>query len=447
MKFEFIEKLDTQRFNELISSASERLYISLPNIHEELADVLLKAKTEIKDIRITLDNSEDNFRNGYGNIDAVYKLKEGGICVFDSPKNRVSFIVFDDEAYFIFPESRIFAYDDIGDNAVKIDPITKLHLIECFFPTETLKISKDAETETDMNGVVDRRKKITEIVKKEADKYAQFVKDTIDNIAKPKDKINVVPLDSKNLDVVKKKLKVNPPKHPDLQRQIQTYTAKIQFVELHFEGSNMHVTRVTIPPQAMPFKDEEIKKVLETKMRLFNNLTSNEKFKDFFNIKDKVDKIRKDYCNPIKSRKKNIISISKKEIFKEKICDLKKEISELNKMIPQYLDEEILKSKSRIRGELKKFLEENPPEEIKGYNQEILKVKVDDIVYGIVSKIKYPKPQKIIKNIDLKINFYDLTFEDFKDDDFLRELKDHEIMKEGEIKDIVSMREAFEAKE
>ena len=434
MENKFIEKIDPQRFNDLISAAKQRIYLSLPNIHEEFADALLKAKSTVEDISITLDISESNFRNGYGNIEAIDKLKKGGISIFESPQNMVSFFICDDNAYFIFPESRIFAYDDIGNNAVKMDPLTQVHLIEYFFPTHADRIN-------------DRQEEIKQTVKKESEKYIKFVEETIEDIEEPKNKINVVPLDIKNLDAVRGKLKENPPIHPDLQRQIQTYTAKIQFAELNFEGSNLHIQKVEIPPQAMPFKDEKIKQSLETKMRLFNNLASIDEFEEFFSLKDKVKKVRKNYCVPITSRKKSIIAVSDKESFRKQIKEIQVKIFELNKKIPQYLDGEILKSKKRIREELGSFLKANPPEAIINYEQGLFDDKVDDIVSKILNKIKYPDPQKIICGIGLRINFYDLTFEDFKDDDFLKELADREIMKKGEIEEIVSIRKAFGTKE
>ena len=131
----------------------------------------------------------------------------------------------------------------------------------------------------------------------------------------------------------------------------------------------------------------------------------------------------------------------------EKIKELKDKISKLNKNIPQYLDEEILKSNKRIKKELERFLKANPPENIKNYEPSLFDDKVDVIVSRILGCIKYPDPHKIISRIDLKVNFYDLTFEDFKNDDFLKELADREIMKKGEIEEIVSIRKAFGAKE
>lgn len=433
MTSKFIRVIDPQSFYELIKTATQRIFVSLPNIHEEFAESILTAKAHVRDIRITIDVSESNYRNGYGNINAVEKLKQNGVAIFECSKNRISFVICDEEAYFIFPESRIFAYDDIGSNAVKMDPLTQVHLIEYFFPNPVEKNQ-------------DQKEKIKHKVTDAAKVYIKFFEETIDDLESEKNIINVTPIDGQKLIEIKKKLKKNPPTHPDLERQIQIYTTKIQFVEMVFEGANLHIKKIKIPPTAMPFKDEEIKKVLETKMKLFAGLENNEKFIDFFSLKDEIETIRKKYCVPITSRKKSLIKISEKEEFKTKIIELQNKIKNINKAMPESLDAEILASKQRIKNEMRTFLNSNPPEEIKNYDPNFLGKKIEDIVSKILNSIKYPDPHKIVTNISLNENFYDLTFEDFKNKGFLEELQKKGIMEKGEIEKIVSVKKAFETK-
>ena len=179
---------------------------------------------------------------------------------------------------------------------------------------------------------------------------------------------------------------------------------------------------------------------------MFDDLESNKNFDEFFNTKENIENIRKKYCVPITSRKKSILFISRKEKFVKELNDLKRTIEKVNKSIPQYLDEEILKSKNRIRKELGDFLRTNPPDEIKNYQPSLFNDKVDDIVNGILNSIKYPDPNKILSKMRLRENFYNLTYDDFENDKFLKELESKEIMKKGEIDKIVSFRDAFQAK-
>ena len=296
----FIEKFDTTNFSRLISNASDKIFVSIPNVHEEITQVLLKAKETVSNIKIVVDCSEDSFRNGYGSAESIDKLKAAGIGIFESNKNRVSFIICDEKGYFIFPESRIFVHDDVGNNAVKIDPITLIHLISYFFPPE----KTDGADEQIKKDLFESSKKIDE-----------YIEETINDIENPQTQVPIEPINEEKFIQVKENIKKNPPLHPDLQRQINTYTAKIQFAELNFEGANLHVKKVRIPPKAMPFRDEEIKKALETKMRLFEDLDSKNEFKAFFSVREKIDELRDNYCTPVTSRKKSIISVEKKQEF------------------------------------------------------------------------------------------------------------------------------------
>jgi len=180
-------------------------------------------------------------------------------------------------------------------------------------------------------------------------------------------------------------------------------------------------------------------------MRLFEGLDKKDEFKDFFSVKGKIEDLRKKYCTPITSRKKSIVSVEKKQELIAEVDKIKESIDKLNKIIPQHLDSEILSSKDRIQGELMRFLRENPPEEIRNYQPDLFRRKTTDMVSQILNSIKYPEPANLLKEMSLKANFYDITFEDFKDDEFLKELKDRQLMAKGEIKDIVTFRKAFEA--
>ncbi len=206
----FIETITPHRFDEMICSAKERIYLSLPNIHEEFAKTLINAKSTVDDIRIAIDISENNFRHGYGSIDAVEMLKTHGIKIFECCKNRVAFVICDEDAYFIFPESRIFAFEDIGSNAVKMDPFTQVHLIEYFFPTPKASVDKS-------------QPELQQAIKKATDKYIHFVEETIEDIKKPKNEIKVTLLDSQKFETVKKEIKkIHPP--------IQICSDKFRFI-------------------------------------------------------------------------------------------------------------------------------------------------------------------------------------------------------------------------
>jgi len=421
-----VETLGYQRTIDLILEAEERVYLSLPGIYGELAEPLVEAKKKVKDVRVVVDCSEENIRNGYGDLAAIEKLRKAGIAVYDFPKNMVSFLISDRTGHLIFPQSRIFSYEDVGTNAVRLDEVTTLRLISFFFPPED-EIAK-AEMASELK-----------------DSIARVTADagTLLNLD---DEPPFREVEASKIEEINKRLESNPPVHPDLQRQIKTYTAKIQFVELHFEGRNIHSAKVSIPPDALPFKDEQLRQSLETRLRLFENIKEDEGFKVLYDFIGSIDAMRKEYLVPIASREKSIIRQERKGKFTARVDELKGQIKGVRAKMLHVMAEEILNSSDRVKQELVTFFKANPPEEYKSYQASLFQRKTESLVNQIVGSIKFPEPETLLDKMDVHVNFYDLTWEDFRNQEFLDELARKEVFSKGDLKQIVSMRDAFEVK-
>ncbi len=132
----FIKSLNSNQLNELIKSASERVILALPGIFKENMEVInSKYSSGFKNIKIVLNCSEKIIRQGYGEIEAIQKLKENSVPVFDQPENLVSFVIVDNKGYFLFPQSRIFLEDSHNvKNAIEMDPFSMEQIIGLFFP-------------------------------------------------------------------------------------------------------------------------------------------------------------------------------------------------------------------------------------------------------------------------------------------------------------------------
>jgi len=188
----FIERLDSTIFGRLINDATNKIFISIPNVHPEVAKELLEAKQRFSNIKIVVDCSENSFRNGYGDAESIESLKAAGIDIFESQKNRVSFIICDEKGYFIFPESRIFAHDDVGNNAVKMDPITQLHLISYFFSSEnTTEIKEQIQKE----------------LSESSKNIVKYLDETINDIENPQTQVPIEPINKEKFMQVRENLK------------------------------------------------------------------------------------------------------------------------------------------------------------------------------------------------------------------------------------------------
>jgi hypothetical protein len=271
---------------------------------------------------------------------------------------------------------------------------------------------------------------------------SEFIDETINEIKISENRVPKV--NAKEYQNIKKRLDEDPPIHPDLLRQINTYTAKVQFVELHFEGANIESKKVTIPSDILPIRGKEFKRLLETKIKLFENPGSNKEFKLLEKIKNEIKDIREKFLVSIKARNKSILKKNTRTEFKDRIKAIDVKLDKWHQMLPQILNAEILRSKENIRKEALMFFQQNIPEHIEEmYYPANYTEAIKDYVEQILQTISFPNHKNLVKATNLKVNYYDLTWEDFYDNELLDELNSHGFMDKEEI---VRIKEAFEIK-
>jgi hypothetical protein len=425
----FVETLNYQKLLDLIFGAKERIYVAFPGIDTELADALISRHENIP-VKVLIDNSESSIRNGYGEQKAIEKLLEAGVELAECTGNFISFIIVDELGYYVFPQSRIFIGESIGTNAIRIDPTMIQVLLNVFFSSHS---NSDLDEES-ISDTIPIREFIDEIIIE------------VQNGSIAQAKAQVKDFDTNKFFDIKMNLSVNPPLKPDLQRQINTYTAKIQFAELKFQGGRFNHQVVNIPKDALPIVNQELKSLLLSRIKLFKDIEKNEDFQIYTDYQVKVDQFRKKYLIPITCREsKSIIRIEDKETFVKEIETLKLGAKNLNIKLIDLMETEKYKAQDIFRHELRNYFESNPPTSLsKTFDPMVRNRKLNEEIEWILSKIKFPDMQKLMASITLTVQFYDLTWNDFKDETLLKEFKDKKIMKSDELHKIIEMKKAFD---
>ena len=424
-----IETITFNKICDLIEKAQIHLYISLPSIDEEIACALIKfKKSEIT--QIVIDNSEEVIRNGFGETKGLDLLHGNNFKILQSDGNLISFIISDNTGYFIFPQSKIFSEKPKGANAFKLDPVTILLLIQNFFSAEN---SND------------------EINYSQSEAISCSIKHFENAFNEVKEKgfeTNVTQFDKEKYTTIQKNLKVNPPLSPNLQRQINTYTAKIQFVELKFSGGNLENKIAQLPKKAIPINSDELKSLLLTRIKMFQDISKDSEYKKFQDFKDKIEKLRKDFLIPITCRpSKSIIKMERKDSFLKELATLKEESKTMTKILTTTLEEGKLNTIDLLRKELVTFFRTNEPQELKDIDRSDIKErKQTEIINSIVSSVKFPEVSDLIESISISELFYDLTWNDFKDEKLHKEFLEKKVMMKDEIDSIVHLKKAFDVK-
>ncbi|MFM2192210.1 MAG: hypothetical protein RLZZ118_1167 [Bacteroidota bacterium] len=394
-----IRELTWSNIVEMLHSAKNEVFLIMPSIHEEWIETL-KSNPNIENLQVfaCIDNSEMVIRNGYGSINSIDSLIQLKAIVTECPGLRISFISVDDESFFLFLESRIIAGDPEGYNAVEVHPQEASEFIHKFFKA-------------------------------------------------PYNEIQVLvsePLHLETHSMVKEAIKINPPEEPDLKRKINTYRTHFQYAEIHFEGGGIQSKTITIPKDALPFKDAGLKDRMKTRFNLFSK-EDTDKWNKIDEIDAMIKAIRKEFLTPCKyKRGRNIINKSKKEAFVSKAEEFKKIVEEKKKDLTDEIQKAINKSEDVLTIELTNFFEINPPDEmLEIKDTELRKRQIAKMIQEILFKTKIPSASNLINKMVIETEYAEFTEEDLSDEKFLAWFKEKNLLSKEVETEIASFENAF----
>ncbi len=430
-----IQKLSWHSITDLLFQAKSKIRLVLPSVHEEWAILIEKlVQKGLTDIKICINNSEKYIRDGFGDEKSIMLLKRMNIEIVETDNNRISLISADNNHYLFFPTSRVFESlnDEDITNAIHIDELTALRILLSFFQSD-----QPTDDEKYAQTVLDSLTLAKEQIRK-----------SVDDLKDGRVTFFSSEFDEQNFKVIHQNLKVNPVQSPDLKREIEVYTTKIQFVELKFENGKINGRRVKIPAKAMPFKNDELKKILESSMRIFSDKENAvEALKNYKVIQEQEKAIRKKYLKNIRCRNdKSVIEKQYAGEFEKEIAGLNAVIENSKAALVKDIDEEIKNSKKRLKQELISFFIINTPEELLSFNEEELKEQVPSYVNHLVYHvIPFPLGNELVDGMGLNFRYYDLTHLDFSDEELLKEFEEKSILR-NDINSIRDLKKAFEVK-
>jgi hypothetical protein len=247
--------------------------------------------------------------------------------------------------------------------------------------------------------------------------------------------------------MVKEAIKINPPEEPDLKRKINTYRTHFQYAEIHFEGGGIQTKTITIPKDALPFKDAGLKDRMKTRFNLFSK-EDTEKWNKIDEIDTMIKAIRKDFLTPCKyKRGRNIIKKSKKEAFIHKAEEIKKAVVDKKMELTDEIQRAINKSEDVLTNELTNFFEINPPDEFLKINDpELRKRQISKMIQEILFKTKIPSASTLINKMVIETEYAEFTEEDLSDEKFLAWFKEKDLLSEEAETEIASFENAFKTR-
>lgn len=384
---------------DLFKSAKKTIVYSSPGISEVVAEALISSqKYDGVKVKVYLEFSEKTFRQGFGEISAITKLRENNIEYFSKEGLNLYFIIIDDDGYFYFPKS-LFVEEE--GSASDLFPMTKRQV-------KTIKLLYNClnKNDNDFENIVD-----------------EIGIDTIHEVS-----TKIFPVTHEQSKVIETNIKKDPPVKPNFERKLEIYRAKFQFIELKFSGANLHIKKVKLPQKALPFKDDDLKKTIEANLRILNDIPQKEFLKSFFDLKNDLEIIRHNYLHYIKKREKNIIKRDKKEALETELKVVREKIEDVKKEILNKLQEEIHKSRVRIKENLFNFLKDNPPEEFEDLEGKTLLDEIENATNKVITAIHFPRAKTLLSELKLEWHYYDITWPDLNDKEIREEIINHNLI-------------------
>ena len=428
----FIDSINWHSLFNKINGAKSNVYIVLPGIDEELAELLISIKKEKSVlINVCIDNSEDAIRNGYGEANGIDKLIQDKIAVKEAKGNRISFIIVDDNGFILFPESRIFTDDPIGPNAMALDAFNCTRLIAHYFPPENILEKEKLQERFD------------DSFEQQRNWLDTLTNEIIDGTSHVSENFN-----TPEFIKIQEALKKDPPIEPDLQRKIKTYNARVQLAELRFGGGRIQNMLVEFPKKGLPIQDKRLKELLQSRIKLINNDDFLKENKSIETLQARVEKLRKDYLIPLTRREgKSILKKEQKVAFQKELSEIESKIQEVNKSLPGIVIKAMDETKELVKSNLESFFATYPTDDQKKFPEPSVRTyQINSDINKIIASIKFPLLTKLTQHFSLKVNFYDLTWDDFKDKELLVEFEKKKILSSNDIQEIVDMKDALEAK-
>jgi hypothetical protein len=392
----FFTYLDTFKISQLIESATESVIYAAPGVRPEVAGALIQASEDLSEgmVTVCLDVCEQSIRMGFGDFEAVSNLDDF-VVINNIPNLRFALIIVDGQGYSFSPTALYLESEQstsLGFNAIKL---TEQQVQEA-----TTRLSPAAKAIA----------LATCVSEEEREKIAATIPEIPNN-----------PLGEQEIKTIESSIKNNPLVKFDVTRQVRVYSSYLQYVELSMTGAAIQRQKISMPKnlQALGTSNTELEGRFKTSFDLLakdNALSSKELEKDLKEIRDK-------FTSSLGKDRGRVLLVRNKDLFLKKIAELDEKLSEHGEQVKENLQKSIDSSKAAIVNIYLPILKTNNPEDMEiGLGLEPSDEKIKEWVLEQLNGV-FPCAEELIKKMELRYDFKDLTYETLNKKEFIDNVK------------------------
>lgn len=388
------QSIDTQRLCELVHSASKRVAFIGPAMTTEVAAAMSNKFSQLdrRGVTIIIDYDEAIFRLGYGHHEAIEILKESGIELRKESGLRISALIIDDQGWILHQSPMAVENPDA--------PVRNAMALSVEQVKEICAAAGIQDEPSDGSSAL-----------------------SAPNDANERIEIGRTPIPEAEYNSIKKAIDSNPPQAFDLQRQVNVYTANLQFVDIELTGGRVESRTIRLPAslQKQLFgNNDEVDSRLKTSYQLIDS----PQFKGLEEIRKDVEELRK-YTRQLNKRLGRVILTAKKDRFQKRQLELEDKILTWKKDAKVVVKSEIDKSINALAETLASRVLENPPIELESVLVgEPTKQQSIDFIKGTLYRVA-PEPDKLVDDLKLHCIFKDVTYEMLKNEEFQGLIGEH----------------------
>lgn len=389
--------LDSQRIADLVRSAQRFVCYAGPGIRTMPAQAMVEVAAQIgpEMVTVALDFDERVLRMGFGDFEAVKRLRDAGILINNAPGLRSAFLLVDDEGYVFTPFALYLESEPAADravNAMRLSPEQLREALARLSPGARDIAKAQAKTEQE-------RQRIAAIPVE----------------------INSQPVDQKTVERVGTSLNEAPPVKFDVERQVRVYNAYLQYVDLKLTGAAIQHRKVTVPSSIMNLGDG---KDMEGRLRTTYDLIQKDADLSSKKLDDELQQIRKDFTPSLGKNRGRVVLKAQKENLKKRLEALQTKLDEHQKKVEAQLQSHLDESRSQIVSYYVKRAHANPPDSMRGQLSSPEPTEQDAKAWLIAELDKvFPKAEALVQKMKLHEDYKDVTIETLRAPEFLVAVK------------------------
>ncbi len=377
--------ISSDKIIHIIKGAQDRVVLAAPAIFNKVADSIVEAAQLLgkENITIVLDCDEEVFRLGYGDFEAVSRIIEAGLNVRQAPGLRIGIFICDERAWvfslvakYVQPE----VHSDETPNAIEITGNDIDRILSSLVP--------------------------------EGDSPQALAEKNIE--------IGNEPVTDTVLQKTNDSLKIAPPVPFDIARQVRVFQPYMQYVEISLKGCSIQRKRVKIPKSIQKLQAKDIEDRLQTTFDLIEKSSAVSSKK----LEDDLNQIRDNLTKSLGKPWGRVILKSVRPLFDKRIKEFQECLEDYREKVKDEIEQHLEESKNQVVEYYLPLFEKDPPDALRAGLLYTNPTK-DDVRYWLKEELnrKFPKPEDVITDMRLDIQFRDVTYETLCEDGFFEAIQ------------------------